>query len=236
MLSIIIPAYNEEKILPSTLTQAFKCVNACKIECEIIVVDNNSNDKTAQIAKKHSAKVVFESVNQIARARNTGAKNADGEFLIFLDADTKITETLINKAVNLMQNNYAGGGALIKFDTHIHWSHQTVMSLWNKFSQTFNIAAGCFIFCTKEAFTETDGFNEKYYASEELHFCIALKKWAQKRKQGVTIITDERIVSSARKLHQFSNLQIWGLLLLCLIFPIFVLSKRMCHSFWYKRK
>src|SRR5438876_11028275 len=55
---------------------------------ELIVCDNNSDDRTAQIARAAGARVVFEPVNQIARARNTGAAHAAGEWLIFIDADS----------------------------------------------------------------------------------------------------------------------------------------------------
>src|SRR2546427_11185726 len=54
---------------------------------ELIVCDNNSDDRTAQIARAAGARGVFEPVNQIARARNTGAAHAAGDCLIFIDAD-----------------------------------------------------------------------------------------------------------------------------------------------------
>ncbi len=82
MLSVIIPAFNEENFLPRCLeslkNQKFK-------DFEIIVVDNNSTDKTAEIAKKFNV-ILFSEKNQgVAYARNKGSEIAKGEILVFTD-------------------------------------------------------------------------------------------------------------------------------------------------------
>ena len=74
--SVIIPAYNEGKWLPNTLNFLKKAMEAVEANGEIIVVDNNSTDNTAKIAKENGARVIYEPVNQISRARNAGAKIA----------------------------------------------------------------------------------------------------------------------------------------------------------------
>jgi len=89
-ISIVIPAFNEADYIENTLSSVFACSETYLGAIEVIVVDNNSTDATAYIARKCGAQVVFEPINQIARARNTGAKAASGKFLIFLDADTTI--------------------------------------------------------------------------------------------------------------------------------------------------
>ena len=82
-ISIIIPAYNEEKLIGGTLA---KIATACRTfdeqGCgyEVIVCDNNSTDRTAQLARDAGASVVFEPVNQIGRARNCGAAAATGDW------------------------------------------------------------------------------------------------------------------------------------------------------------
>lgn len=86
--SIIIPAYNEEALLANTLEVLHKTMAEIPLSGEIIVTDNNSTDRTPEIAKAVGAKVVFEPINQISRARNTGAKHAEGRYLVFIDADT----------------------------------------------------------------------------------------------------------------------------------------------------
>jgi glycosyltransferase involved in cell wall biosynthesis len=79
--SIIIPAYNEEELLGVTLDRINRCLKEIpNFKGEVIVVDNNSNDRTSDIAKSKGASVIFESVNQISKARNVGARKAIGKF------------------------------------------------------------------------------------------------------------------------------------------------------------
>src|SRR2546429_50718 len=83
---------------------------------ELIVCDNNSDDRTAQIARAAGARVVFEPVNQIARARNTGAAHAAGEWLIFIDADSHPSRELFAEAAEAMQGGLClAGGATLAF-------------------------------------------------------------------------------------------------------------------------
>jgi glycosyltransferase involved in cell wall biosynthesis len=83
-LSVIVPAFNEERLLPATLVNLKERVPPF----ELIVCDNNSTDRTAEIARAAGATVVFEPVNQISRARNRGGAAATGEWLLFVDADS----------------------------------------------------------------------------------------------------------------------------------------------------
>ena len=110
--SIIIPAYNEEDYLAKTLTALEDAMSHIERSSEIIVVDNNSNDRTAEIAKQHNTQVVFEAINQISRARNAGARLAQGRYLIFVDADTHLQTGLLTRTLQLMADDaIVGGGA-----------------------------------------------------------------------------------------------------------------------------
>src|SRR5437016_2114818 len=83
---------------------------------ELIVCDNNSEDRTAELARAAGARVVFEPVNQIARARNTGAARAAGEWLIFIDADSQPSRELFAEAADAMQGGRClAGGATLAF-------------------------------------------------------------------------------------------------------------------------
>jgi len=75
-ISVIVPAFNEEKLLGASLAgiqAASRAFTRLAWEFELIVCDNNSADQTAAIARAAGATVIFEPFNQIARARNTGA-------------------------------------------------------------------------------------------------------------------------------------------------------------------
>lgn len=84
-LSIIIPAFNEERLITRCLQSIATSLTAnltLGFTTEIIVVDNNSTDNTANLAKATAAHVVFEPINQIGRARNAGAAAATGDWLL----------------------------------------------------------------------------------------------------------------------------------------------------------
>ncbi|KKT42141.1 MAG: family 2 glycosyl transferase [Candidatus Giovannonibacteria bacterium GW2011_GWA2_44_13b] len=103
-ISLIIPAYNEEKYIGACLEAAIK--NSHGAFHEIIVVDNASTDKTAEIAGKFpGVKVVKESRKGLTRARQRGLKEATGDFLAYIDADTKMPEGWAEKAEKIFSKN-----------------------------------------------------------------------------------------------------------------------------------
>ena len=85
-LSIIIPAYNEEKYIGSCLEHILK--NAGPEVCEIIVIDNASTDNTKSLAESYGVKVITEARQGVSFARQRGYIESTGEILCFLDADT----------------------------------------------------------------------------------------------------------------------------------------------------
>src|SRR5258708_38263432 len=88
-ISVVVPAFNEERLLPGSLSGIRAAMGGFARlgwESELIVCDNNSTDRTAEIAKGAGAQVVFEPVNQSGRARNTGAARAAGGWSFFVGA------------------------------------------------------------------------------------------------------------------------------------------------------
>lgn len=88
LLSVVIPAFNEGRYLPETLSSLRDAARACRCGLELIVVDNASADRTAEIAKAFGATLAHEPIHNIARVRNTGARHARSDVLVFIDADT----------------------------------------------------------------------------------------------------------------------------------------------------
>ena len=186
--SIVIPAFNEEELLPQTLAS----INAAGAQLdgssgEVVVVNNGSEDGTAEVARQHGARVVFEGHRQIARARNAGAAAARGRYLIFVDADTRISPALLRRTVGALDSGaFCGGGAAIAFDRALPPGAAFGARLWNFLSRTCRWAAGSYVFCRREAFRDTGGFDERFYASEEIHFSRALRCKAGALKQMST--------------------------------------------------
>ena len=233
--SIIIPAYNEEALLGDTLSHLQDAMATVSLTGEIIVADNNSTDRTAEIAKNAGAIVVFEPVNQISRARNAGAKVANGRYLVFVDADTTVPPALLQKALgNLESGLYCGGGANIATDEGVPVLAKGVIGYWNLLSRTLRLAAGCFVYARRDDFEACGGFSEKYYATEEIWFSIALKRIAGKHKRKFRIISEPKVLTSGRKLVWYSYGYQSILLLLVGLFPFITRFKWVC-GYWYKR-
>jgi len=97
--SIIIPAFNEENYLARTLDHINQAASYLRGKedrsVEVIVVDNNSDDQTANLARASGATVLSESDHNISKVRNAGARAANGDILVFIDADTLIPENLL---------------------------------------------------------------------------------------------------------------------------------------------
>jgi glycosyltransferase involved in cell wall biosynthesis len=234
--SIIIPAYNEADELPATLNAIRVAMDKEVQQGECIVVDNNSTDATAQVAQAHGAdQVVFEPINQIARARNAGANKAKGRFLLFVDADTRITPELLAVALEkLRSDSFVGGGSIVRFEGEISAIGRFGIGLWERISRLTNTAAGSFVFCRRDAFEAIGGFDQKLYASEEVRFSRLIKKWGRPRGLRFTILTESPVMTSARKLQWYSGPQILGWVFFMMLAPIVVRSRKLC-GFWYKR-
>ena len=233
--SIIIPAYNEEDYLEKTLIALKEAMTSLPLKGEIIVVDNNSSDRTAEIAKQHEATVIFEAINQISRARNAGAKNAQGKYLIFVDADTIIPTALLQQALNNLESRrIIGGGASVSGDVPLQGLQKRLLSLWNWISVKTNNAAGSFVYCYRDDFETVGGFSESVYASEEIWFSGKLRKLAKSRNQSFCIIETPPVITSMRKLQWYSPAQIYLYTMMLMLFPFIVRIKSLC-MLWYRR-
>ena len=202
LITIAIPAFNEEKLLPATLaavTEAGDAFSERNWEWEVVVCDNNSTDRTAEIAEAGGARVVFEKHNQISRARNAAGKAAKGKWIIFVDADSEPSKALFEATAATMDNKeIIGGGTTINYDVQ-NWVLTIITVVWNGISRVMHWPAGSYIFLRTEDFHELNGFSEKLYASEELEFGGRLKKLAQQRNQHLQILTQTPLATSPRR-------------------------------------
>lgn len=206
MLSFIVPAYNEEMELPSTLSAIHAAATANSKPYEIIVVNDASTDATAAVAAAGGACVVTIDRRQIAAARNAGAGAARGEVLFFVDADTRIAPSHVTGALRALAAGCAGGGARVTTDGEIPLWGRVFVRVFSAFYFTAaNLGAGAFLFTTPENFQTAGGFDDRLFAGEEIYFSIALKK------QGQFKLLREPIVTSGRKLRMHSAWQILGL-------------------------
>jgi glycosyltransferase involved in cell wall biosynthesis len=191
MISIIIPTLNEEKILEKTL----KSLKEFHGDYEIIVSDGKSKDKTIEIAKQYTNKVIIydrETRQTIAMARNIGASIASGEYYVFIDADVLIPD-INNFFAKIIQNfnknnKLVGMGVFFdvnpevatKSDKFFLWFFNWMFYILNNIFH-YGALSGEFQFVKADIFKKLGGYNEKLVAGEDNEFFRRLSKIGQTR-------------------------------------------------------
>lgn len=230
-LSVVVPAYNEEKLLAAALEHVRRGMEVFAgrgWDCELIVCDNNSTDRTPDIARAAGARVVFEPVNQISRARNAGAAAASGDWLLFVDADSSPSPALLADVLEKIESSSCiGGGATVampggRTDVRL-WT-----VLWNAFSRATSWAAGSFFFCEARVFRELGGFSERLYAAEELDLSRRLK-----RRGRFVILSRHPLATSDRKARLYSWREHAAFVTRFIFRGIRTLRRREDCSIWY---
>ena len=235
-LSIIIPAFNEERLINSCLqsiSASLATNHQLGFTSEIIVVDNNSTDDTADLARQAGARVVFEPINQIGRARNAGAAEATGDWLLFVDADSILNPGLLADILQLIEDGRSVGcGSTIRMEGLPWWARLT-LQLWTGVSLSFRWAAGALVVCRSDAFRDVGGFNQELYAADEIDLCKLLKKWGRQRGLQFVILTKHPLETSSRKMQLYSGREIAGQMLRLILRPRAALQDRKQLSVWY---
>lgn len=217
-VSVVIPAFNEERLLPATLAQVGRAAAAAfgsrGWEWELVVCDNNSSDRTAALARAAGARVAFEPVNQIGRARDTGARAAMGEWLVFIDADSTPSDGLLADIAGQIAGGRAlGGGATVRLDAEAPLHARLVGACWNTWSRLVGWAAGSCVWARADAFREAGGFGTEAYAGEEVGLSRRLKRLARLRGRRFVILSDHPLETSSRKVRLYTPWEMLRLLL-----------------------
>jgi len=173
--SVIIPAYNEEKLIEKTLQSVRN--QDFRGGIELIVVDNNSTDKTSEIAKRYADKTIFFNLMQRASAtRNHGAKCAQADYFAFLDADSVLSPNALSEAQKSLQKGYAGGRAKI-LTPHKSFLAESQVFILNNWAKFLGPLYTPYIYTTKENFEKSGGWEDKIEFGEEIRFLRKLNKY-----------------------------------------------------------
>lgn len=199
MLSFIVPAHNEEHELPASLAAIIAAAQASGRPYELIVVDDDSRDATAEIARSFGARIEHVQLRQIAAVRNAGARVARGDIFFFVDADTHINTAAVSAALRALEDGCVGGSARLKLDAKVPLWASLFISLFCAVYFALNLGVGAFIFTRREFFEKVGGFDEQYFAGEEMYLTLAL------RKLGKFVILNEPVTTSARKVRMHSG-------------------------------
>jgi glycosyltransferase involved in cell wall biosynthesis len=205
-VSFVVPAHDEERLIGGTLDAIIAAASTIGQPYEIIVVDDASTDATAAIARARNARVISVNLRHIAAVRNAGARSATGRSVFFVDADTVINPPVIAAALRELERGAVGGGAIVRWDGDIPRWARVLAKVTLAAMRAARLAAGCFVFCTRQAFDAVGGFDERVYASEEILFSRALKH------HGRFVILSESVMTSGRKFRTYSTRELWLML------------------------
>lgn len=229
-LSFIVPAHNEERELLESL-QALRAAAEDSAETfELIVVDDASTDATARIAEEFGARVVHINRRQIAASRNAGAAAARGELFFFVDADTRICREHVTGGIEALAQGYAGGSARVAFDSDLPLWGRFLLRIFDLFYFGAELGVGAFIFTRRATFEGVGGFDEQYFAGEEIYLTLALKKLGRFK------ILPTPIITSARKLRMHSPWFVLGQSLFVILRGERGLRHREKLALWYDGK
>jgi glycosyltransferase involved in cell wall biosynthesis len=168
LISVVIPAHNEEDVIE-------KCLNPFKSQktkdVEIILVNDGSTDRTAEIAKKTDVcdRIInFKEGHSAAFARNRGAEKARGKWLVFIDADMIVEKTFLNKIKRFIENNEFDGSDYLVFSYKPKTIFQKAWSAYRKYD--IEASPQYVHIIRKDVFKELGGFDENIFYFEDFDF------------------------------------------------------------------
>ncbi len=230
-LTVIVPAFNEEAYIGATLDSIRAAASYLRtrsdFEVDLIVVDNNSDDGTAAVARDKGAAAVHEAVQGVARARNAGARLAEEGVLVFVDADVIVPPVLFDDICDAMIDSDCIGGAVDVDYGPRRISMRVYLRAWRVLARLTGMAQGATQFCRRNVFEQVGGYDEGAWIGEDVDFYWNLRKFAKARGRTVRFIRHTRVRASARR---FDKWPIWKTLVLTN--PLFIAVFRRRKRFW----
>jgi len=203
-VSVIIPTYQEEKYLEPTL-KALKSQDY-KGRYEIIVADSKSKDRTLKIAKKYADKVIQVEKRGIAVGRNAGARIANGEIFLFIDADTLASFNLITEIAKGFKRDVVGitcpvlpmSPSAINF--FLYWLFNQFVKASIKIGKP-QVAGACCAY-KRNAFEKIGGFNEKMKVLEDFDISERISKLGK-----IKFIDSTFALTSPRRIEKWGKIK-----------------------------
>jgi glycosyltransferase involved in cell wall biosynthesis len=236
-VSLVIPAYNEEALLPALLQSVRVSVAGCpkdSLSVEVIVANNCSTDRTCEIALGHGARVVDVAIRGIGAARNGGAAAARGHILCFVDADSKIHPQTFAAIAAAMDRPDTGGGATGVIPER--WSGALrVLSAMTLPARLMGIDSGV-VFCRRADFVEVGGYRSDLLVGEDVEFLWRLKLHARRQGRDLVRLKGVETITSTRKFDRYGHWRFMaalvGLAFHRLISPR--RYRRQVQQYWYE--
>jgi glycosyltransferase involved in cell wall biosynthesis len=237
--SVVIPAFNEQQHLPGLLDSIDTARHRYRHgadQVEVIVADNASTDRTAEVASGRGCRTVRVLERSIAATRNAGAQAARGDILAFVDADSAVHPDTFNAIDHTLTDRVIAGATGIRMSRSspgIALSMLVVTAVM----RLGGIDSGV-VFCRRADWQAVGGYNEARLWAEDVQFLFDLKRLGRGRGQRFARAARVRTVTSARKFDTHGDWHYFTTLLRSLAWSILDHSafKRFARSYWYDRK
>ncbi|GMW02952.1 MAG: hypothetical protein AMXMBFR84_40880 [Candidatus Hydrogenedentota bacterium] len=232
VFSVIIPAYDEEKFLPKCLGAIQKAIDRLGEEVEVIVVDNNSRDRTPEVAREFGANVIHIAKKNLSHIRNQGAKHALGKNLVFIDADSVMSDNMLIEIRKALETGkYVGGGIANCMTDRVSFGIIASMALMAPLWLRDRTAMVVF-YTTRENFESIGGFNEDLHTMEDCDFGRRLKRKGKEIGKKYKNMFSAKVITSARKFDEYGD---WYLLTRPLTVLKFAKNDPVAaYEFWYR--
>jgi glycosyltransferase involved in cell wall biosynthesis len=233
--SLIIPAYNEERLLPRLLdsVDVARATYAGTGDAEVIVADNASTDRTASLARARGCRVISVEKRVIAAVRNGGARSARGEILAFTDADSQVhPRTFLEIDSALATGRVVGGATGVTLERWsagiaVTWAMMVAMVL------VTGMDTGV-VFCRRQDFEAVGGYDEALLVAEDVAFLRALRRLGKARAQRLTRVSGAQGVASMRKFDEFGDWHVFPLAVMGLWHLLRSDVAGFADRYWYK--
>jgi hypothetical protein len=228
MISFVVPAHNEQACLGRTLQAIHDAARETGQPYEVIVADDASTDTTADVARKAGAIVVSVNNRQIAATRNAGGRAAHGKRLFFVDADTVINRRVVASALHHLDRGAVGGGAPARFEGPVPLYVHLLMWWLGLLMRLGGMTGGAFMFCTRDAFRATGGFDERLFGAEDAAMCWALKR------EGRFVVLWRTVLTSGRRVRGAKGIRVLTSLIRMGFSPRILKDRSSVQKIWYE--
>lgn len=233
-ISLVVPAFNEEHYLPALLDSvdvARQHFAGGAAAVEIVVANNASTDRTAEIARARGCHVVHVTKRSIAAARNGGAKAARGEILAFIDADSQIHPQTFNAIERTIASGKVIVGATGLTTSRMSPALAFMFLLWVCISRIARMDAGV-VFCRREDWETAGGYREELLAGEDVRFLVDMKRLGRARGQRFGRAKGAKAVTSTRKFDKHGD---WRFLMGMILSPLWWVFRPQAVERWIWR-
>jgi glycosyltransferase involved in cell wall biosynthesis len=210
--SVVVPAHNEELLLPDGLAAIAAAATRISGEVEVIVVANRCTDATAALADDAGAVVVESDARNISAVRNAGAAVAAGDVIVTVDADCVMSPATFHEIERaLATRRYVGGATKVRPERTSAGISATIAVV--EITMFLTRLGGGMFWCPRSDFEAIGGFDETLLLAEDLDFARRLRAHGKRTGRRFTVLRTAPIVSSCRKFDRFGDWHMFGMAL-----------------------